>query len=80
MFNPQNLLATPATSNKSRSPFAACLTHVLHDGCADQLYALLPVWQAQFGSSYTWGSWWFGRSTMVRWADFTFQPIALPLG
>jgi MFS transporter, FSR family, fosmidomycin resistance protein len=30
----------------------ACLTHVLHDGYTDQLYALLPVWQAQFGLSY----------------------------
>jgi FSR family fosmidomycin resistance protein-like MFS transporter len=33
---------------------AACLAHVLHDGYTDQLYALLPVWQAQFGLSYMW--------------------------
>jgi FSR family fosmidomycin resistance protein-like MFS transporter len=26
----------------------------LHDGYADQLYALLPVWRVQFGLSYTW--------------------------
>ena len=25
---------------------------MLHDGYADQLYALLPVWQAEFGLSY----------------------------
>ncbi len=41
-----------AASSKSRSLFGACLTHVLHDGYTDQLYALLPVWQAQFGLSY----------------------------
>jgi hypothetical protein len=52
MFTLQNLLAKPAASSKSRSLFAACLTHVLHDGYTDQLYALLPAWQAQFGLSY----------------------------
>jgi FSR family fosmidomycin resistance protein-like MFS transporter len=31
---------------------AACLTHALHDGYTDGLYAFLPVWQAQFGLSY----------------------------
>ena len=37
---------------KSRSLLGACLAHSLHDGYTDQLYALLPVWQAQFGLSY----------------------------
>src|SRR6202167_1361542 len=37
---------------QSRSLAGACLVHVLHDGYTDQLYALLPVWQAQFGLSY----------------------------
>jgi MFS transporter, FSR family, fosmidomycin resistance protein len=37
---------------KRRNLIAACLAHVLHDGYTDQLYALLPVWQAQFGLSY----------------------------
>ena len=41
-----------STSNKGRSILGACLVHVLHDGYTDQLYALLPVWQAQFGLSY----------------------------
>ncbi|KPC50717.1 MFS transporter [Amantichitinum ursilacus] len=40
---------TPAAS---RSLLAACLTHALHDGYTDGLYAFLPVWQAQFGLSY----------------------------
>jgi FSR family fosmidomycin resistance protein-like MFS transporter len=42
------------TSDKtrSRSLWAACLAHALHDGYTDGLYAFLPVWQAQFGLSY----------------------------
>jgi MFS family permease len=36
-----------------RSLLSACVVHVLHDGYTDLLYALLPVWQAQFGLSYT---------------------------
>jgi MFS transporter, FSR family, fosmidomycin resistance protein len=35
-----------------RNLVAACLAHALHDGYTDQLYALLPVWQVQFGLSY----------------------------
>ena len=35
-----------------RNLVGACLAHVLHDGYTDQLYALLPVWQTQFGLSY----------------------------
>jgi FSR family fosmidomycin resistance protein-like MFS transporter len=41
-----------STAPKSRSLLAACLTHALHDGYTDGLYAFLPVWQAQFGLSY----------------------------
>lgn len=37
----------------SRGLLGACLAHFLHDGYTDQLYALLPVWQAQFGLSFT---------------------------
>ena len=37
---------------KRRNLFSACLAHMLHDGYTDQLYALLPVWQAEFGLSY----------------------------
>jgi MFS transporter, FSR family, fosmidomycin resistance protein len=37
---------------KSRGLLAACLTHAVHDGYTDGLYAFLPVWQAQFGLSY----------------------------
>src|SRR6202167_4459495 len=52
MFNLQSLLVTRSTDSKRRNLFGACLTHVLHDGYTDQLYALLPAWQAQSGLSY----------------------------
>lgn len=57
MFSIRNFLSKRATSrwsarNKSRSLLGACLSHILHDGYTDQLYALLPVWQAQFALSY----------------------------
>jgi MFS transporter, FSR family, fosmidomycin resistance protein len=35
-----------------RNLVGACLAHFLHDGYTDQLYALLPVWQSEFGLSY----------------------------
>lgn len=40
---------TPA---QRRNLAGACLAHLLHDGYTDQLYALLPVWQAELGLSY----------------------------
>ena len=52
MVNVGNLLIKRTSSSKSRNLLGACLTHVLHDGYTDQLYALLPAWQAQFGLSY----------------------------
>ena len=44
--------SSPSAATKSRSLVAACLTHALHDGYTDGLYAFLPGWQAQFGLSY----------------------------
>jgi FSR family fosmidomycin resistance protein-like MFS transporter len=44
--------ASRLASTKSRNLLAACLTHALHDGYTDGLYAFLPVWQGQFGLSY----------------------------
>jgi MFS transporter, FSR family, fosmidomycin resistance protein len=52
MFSLQKLLPKRSTHSKRRNLFGACLTHILHDGYTDQLYALLPAWQAQFGLSY----------------------------
>jgi MFS transporter, FSR family, fosmidomycin resistance protein len=39
-------------SPQRRNLVGACLAHLLHDGYTDQLYALLPVWQPEFGLSY----------------------------
>ena len=39
-------------SAQKRSLTGASLTHALHDGYTDGLYAFMPVWQAQFGLSY----------------------------
>ncbi|MEN6564835.1 MAG: MFS transporter [Veillonellales bacterium] len=30
-----------------------CSAHLLHDGISDTLYVLFPIWQAQFGLSFT---------------------------
>lgn len=38
--------------SRRRNLVGACLAHLLHDGYTDQIYALLPVWQAEFGLSY----------------------------
>jgi MFS transporter, FSR family, fosmidomycin resistance protein len=40
------------TSPQRRNLAGACLAHVMHDGYTDQLYALLPIWQSEFGLSY----------------------------
>jgi FSR family fosmidomycin resistance protein-like MFS transporter len=42
----------PVNDTRKRALLAACVAHVLHDGYTDQLYALLPVWQSEFGLSY----------------------------
>lgn len=39
-------------SPQRRSLIGACAAHFLHDGYTDQIYALLPVWQPEFGLSY----------------------------
>jgi MFS family permease len=44
--------ATGDFSLRRRNLAGACLAHMLHDGYTDQLYALLPVWQSEFGLSY----------------------------
>jgi FSR family fosmidomycin resistance protein-like MFS transporter len=51
MVNVGNFPLKRTASSKSRNLLGACLTHILHDGYTDQLYALLPG-QTQFGLSY----------------------------
>jgi MFS transporter, FSR family, fosmidomycin resistance protein len=43
---------TTGWSPQRRNLVGACLAHLLHDGYTDQLYALLPVWQTEFGLCY----------------------------
>src|SRR5690348_1684415 len=50
--NPVDTSSQTRTSVPRRDLAGACLAHLLHDGYADQLYALLPVWQTEFGLSY----------------------------
>jgi MFS transporter, FSR family, fosmidomycin resistance protein len=58
LFSSTSTTESPSNSRTARfSPqrrnlFGACLAHLLHDGYTDQLYALLPVWQSEFGLSY----------------------------
>ncbi|EDY22326.1 major facilitator superfamily MFS_1 [Chthoniobacter flavus Ellin428] len=54
--HPTDLIAesvSPGSASPRRSLLGACLAHILHDGYTDLLYPLLPVWQVQFGLSYT---------------------------
>jgi MFS family permease len=37
---------------RSRVLWLSCTAHALHDGYTDMIYALLPVWQAEFGLDY----------------------------
>jgi FSR family fosmidomycin resistance protein-like MFS transporter len=47
-----SIRALAGSSPQRRNLVGACLAHLLHDGYTDQLYALLPVWQSDFGLSY----------------------------
>ncbi|MFM0728167.1 MFS transporter [Paraburkholderia strydomiana] len=42
----------PASASRTRVLWLACTAHALHDGYTDMVYALLPVWQADFGLTY----------------------------
>ena len=45
--------AAGGVSDQGRSLAGACLAHMLHDGYTDLLYVLLPVWQKEFGLSFS---------------------------
>ncbi|WP_392394015.1 MFS transporter [Paraburkholderia caledonica] len=38
--------------SRARVLWLSCTAHALHDGYTDMIYALLPVWQTEFGLSY----------------------------
>src|SRR5712671_4183100 len=43
----------PQTPEERRALGVACGAHALHDGYTDLVYVMLPIWQAEFGLSYT---------------------------
>ncbi len=42
----------PAADARKRVLSLSCVAHALHDGYTDMIYALLPVWQADFGLGF----------------------------
>jgi MFS family permease len=44
--------AGPRDTQKRRALTVACAVHFVHDGIADAIYVLLPIWAQAFGLSY----------------------------
>lgn len=42
-----------SVSHQRRALFGAGFAHALHDGYTDAIYVLLPIWQAEFGLSFS---------------------------
>jgi MFS transporter, FSR family, fosmidomycin resistance protein len=61
-------------STERRSLAGVCLAHLLHDGYTDQLYALFPVWQGNFGLSYA------GLALLRALYSGTMGGLQLPAG
>ncbi|RXF72769.1 MFS transporter [Hansschlegelia zhihuaiae] len=53
MTLPLSTAGAPRRRDASRTLVVAGLVHALHDGYTDLIYVLLPVWQAEFGLSYS---------------------------
>ncbi|KVE77564.1 MFS transporter [Burkholderia vietnamiensis] len=45
-------MAADAAQSRPRVLWLSCIAHALHDGYTDMIYALLPVWQAEFGLDF----------------------------
>ena len=52
MRSPAEIAVTTFTHTQRRTLWSACAAHILHDGYADLIYILLPVWQAEFGIGF----------------------------
>lgn len=64
----------PAGASRRRVLWLSCLAHALHDGYTDMIYALLPLWQADFGLDY-------GALALIRGAYAgTMATLQLPAG
>jgi MFS family permease len=46
-------ISAPNKPRPRRTLTIASLAHALHDGYTDSIYVLLPIWQAEFGLSYS---------------------------
>ncbi|MBW9104325.1 MFS transporter [Paraburkholderia phenoliruptrix] len=66
--------AEPAAASPRRVLWLSCTAHALHDGYTDMIYALLPLWQTDFGLGY-------GALAMLRaiYAG-TMATLQLPAG
>jgi MFS transporter, FSR family, fosmidomycin resistance protein len=53
MFVSAGRLESTAIDVRKRTLFMACIAHAMHDGFTDLTYVMLPVWQAEFGLSFT---------------------------
>jgi MFS transporter, FSR family, fosmidomycin resistance protein len=52
MRSPADIAVGPVIDTRRRTLWSACAAHILHDGYADLIYILLPVWQAEFGVGF----------------------------
>ncbi|HEF5873651.1 TPA: MFS transporter [Burkholderia cenocepacia] len=50
VFSPSAMQET--APRRQRVLWLSCLAHAMHDGYTDMIYALLPVWQAEFGLDF----------------------------
>jgi MFS family permease len=50
-LTPSRSIAAPQGANRTLA--VAGLLHALHDGYTDLIYVLLPIWQSEFGLSYS---------------------------
>src|SRR5262245_56901139 len=58
--------AAPSVTAERRTLAATCAAHFVHDGIADALYVLLPIWAQAFGLSYVQvGTWRMAYSTAM---------------
>ncbi|MDF0506058.1 MFS transporter, partial [Burkholderia cenocepacia] len=50
VFSPPVMSET--APSRRRVLWLSCIAHAMHDGYTDMIYALLPVWQSEFGLDF----------------------------
>ena len=69
-----NASGNSSSVSRARVLWLSCTAHALHDGYTDMIYALLPVWQTDFGLGY-------GALAIVRGVYAgTMATLQLPAG